>query len=79
MVIVIYMTLSDDGRNIRICRASCEDGIEYLLGRCLTVLMNVSIVLIFISVLDYAWNKYVMEEKMKMTKQEVKDEHKEYE
>ena len=80
VVIVIYMTLSDDGRNIQaLSSLLLEDGIEYLLGRCLTVLLNVSIVLIFISVLDYAWNKYVMEEKMKMTKQEVKDEHKEYE
>ena len=42
------------------------------------LLLNVSLVLIFIAIADFMWNKYVMQEKMKMTRQEVKDEH-EYE
>ncbi|MEE2755913.1 MAG: flagellar biosynthesis protein FlhB [Myxococcota bacterium] len=80
VVTVIYLTLSGDGEYIKaISSLSLEDGIAFLLGRCLDVLLNVSIVLIFIAVIDYAWNRYVMEEKMKMTKQEVKDEHKQYE
>ena len=80
VVIVVYMTVSGDGDYIKaISTLSLFDGVEFLLGRCLAVLFNVSIVLIFIAIADYLWNVYVMEEKMKMTKQEVKDEHKEYE
>ncbi len=80
VVFVIYLTLQDDGELIKsVSRLSLLDGIGFLLGRCLDVLMNVSLVLIFIAIADFAWNKYTMEEKMKMTKQEVKDEHKEYE
>ena len=37
------------------------------------------IVMLFIALADFAWNKYVMEERMKMTKQELKDEFKETE
>jgi flagellar biosynthesis protein FlhB len=80
VVFVIYLTLQDDAELIRsVSRLSLLDGVSFLLGRCLDVLMNVSLVLIVIAIADFAWNKYTMEEKMKMTKQEVKDEHKSYE
>ncbi|MEE2787640.1 MAG: flagellar biosynthesis protein FlhB [Myxococcota bacterium] len=80
VVIVIYMTLSDDGQFIKaISTLGLQAGISYLLDRCMDLLLNVSLVLIFIAIADFMWNKYVMEEKMKMTRQEVKDEHKEYE
>ena len=80
VVLVIYITLNGDGELIKaISSLTLRDGISFLLGRCLDVLLNVSIVLVFISIADYMWQRYVMEEKMKMTKQEVKDEHKEQE
>ena len=80
VVIVIYFTLSGDGKFIQaISTLTLEAGISYLLDRCLDLLLNVSLVLIVIAIADFMWNKYVMEEKMKMTRQEVKDEHKEYE
>ena len=80
VVIVIYMTLSDDGQFIKaISTLGLQAGISYLLDRCMDLLLNVSLVLIFIAIADFMWNKYVMEEKMKMTSEEVKDEHKEYE
>ena len=80
VVFVIYLTVKDDGQLIKaISTLSLTAGLNFLLGRCLDVLLNVSLVLIFIAIADYAWNKYTMEEKMKMSKLEVKDEHKEYE
>ncbi len=80
VAIVIYFTLEGDGELIRaISSLSLQDGITFLLGRCLDVLFNVSLVMIAVAIADYMWNVYVMEEKMKMTKQEVKDEHKEHE
>ncbi len=78
--VVIYITLSGAGEKIRfISTLPLTAGVQFLISRCLEVLLNVAVVLIFIAIADYAWNRYVMEEKMKMTKQEVKDEQKEME
>lgn len=78
--VVIYLTVSGEGPRIgTISTLPLFEGVAYLLGRCLLVVFNVSLVLILVAAADYAWQKYVMEEKMKMTKQEVKDEHKEIE
>lgn len=80
VVLVVYLTLAGEGPRIRaISTLSLYEGISYLLSRCLLVIFNVALVLIAVALADFAWQKYVMEEKMKMTKQEVKDEHKETE
>lgn len=77
---VVYLTVATDSHRIHaLSTLPLGLGIEFLIDRCLAVLVNVSLVLIVIAIADYAWNKYVMEEKMKMTKQEVKDEAKQYE
>jgi flagellar biosynthetic protein FlhB len=50
------------------------------LGRTATlILAKVCAILIFIAAIDFAYTRYEMEEKMKMTKQEVKEEFKEME
>lgn len=78
--VVIYVTLSDEGEKLRaISTLPLMQGLQYLTDRCLAILLNVSLALVAIAAADYAWNHYVMEEKMKMTKQEVKDEQKEME
>lgn len=78
--VVVYLTVSGDGERIRaISTLPLFEGVGFLLNKALLIVFNVSLVLILIAAADYAWNRYVMEEKMKMTKQEVKDEHKEYE
>lgn len=80
VVVVIWVTLEGDGGRIRaISTLPLVEGITYLLERCMLLVFNVSLVLILVAAADYAWQKYVMEEKMKMTRQEVKDEHKEVE
>lgn len=80
VAIVIYLTLSGDGPMIKaIATLPLFQGISFLLGRCLSVVFNVSLVLIIVALADLMWNRYVMEEKMKMSKQEVKDEQKDIE
>jgi flagellar biosynthesis protein FlhB len=44
-----------------------------------TILLKCCLLLIIIAVVDYFFSRYEMEKKMKMTKQEVKQEHKEME
>lgn len=43
------------------------------------VIMNIVLVLIIIAILDYAYQRYDVEKKLKMTKQELKEEHKQME
>jgi len=80
VAVVIWLTLSGDGPRMRaISTLPLVEGVSYLLQRCMLVVFNVSLVLILVAAADYAWQRYVMEEKMKMTQQEVKDEHKDVE
>lgn len=78
--VVIWLTLAGEGDRIKaLSTLPLLQGVQYMLDRCLAVLLNVSLTLIVIAIADYAWNKYVMEEKMKMTRQEVRDEAKDIE
>lgn len=78
--LVVYWTVASDGKRIQAAATlTLPGGIDFIIDRCLDILMNVSIVMLFIALADFAWNKYVMEERMKMTKQELKDEFKETE
>ena len=43
-----------------------------LMERILTLLFNIVLIMIVISVIDYAWQVWMMEQEMKMSKQEVK-------
>ena len=77
---VVWLTLASDQEKIRWLSAMpLLDGIRFVIGKCLDVLLNVALVLITVAAADYMWSRHMLEEKMKMTKQEVKDEHKEYE
>ncbi len=53
--------------------------LSYLAKVSTLILAKVCAILIFLAILDFAYTKYEMEEKMKMTKQEIKEEHKETE
>ena len=78
--VIIYWTVAGDGAEISVLSLlPLTQGVAFLLERCISVLVNVSLILIVVAIADYAWNNYVMEEKMKMTKKEVKDEAKEQE
>lgn len=43
------------------------------------IVMRVALVLAILAILDYAYNRYDHEKKLRMTKQEIKDEHKQME
>ena len=47
------------------------------IGRiCFKILLSTTIVLVFLSVLDYAYQRWEYEKSLRMTKQEIKDEYK---
>jgi len=54
-------------------------GIQYLLDHILAILLSVSLLLILISIGDYLWSRFTIGERMKMSKQEVKQEHEDQE
>ncbi|MFZ4734416.1 MAG: flagellar biosynthesis protein FlhB [Bradymonadia bacterium] len=77
---VIWGTLDGDQDRIRsLATLPLSASMRYLIERSMQMLLNVCLVLIVIAIMDYFWSRYTMEEKMKMTRQELKDEAKEYE
>ena len=80
ILLVVYYTLSGDTAKIsQLSLMPLDQGLSYMFERILMVLFNIVLIMVVIAVIDYAWQIFQMEEKMKMTRQEVKDEHKEYE
>lgn len=74
---ISYLTLWNEKENIMgLSHLPLEQILSYV-GR-ITVLLGlqIALVLIFIAILDYMYQKYEHEKKLKMSKQEVKDEHK---
>ncbi|MCF8024795.1 MAG: flagellar biosynthesis protein FlhB [Desulfobacteraceae bacterium] len=53
--------------------------VAYMADFMFLILLKCCVLLIFIAVIDYLFSRWEMEQKMKMTKQEVKEEHKETE
>jgi flagellar biosynthetic protein FlhB len=77
---VVWATLKDEGPRIRsLSVMPLNAGNAYLIARCLDVLRNVTIVLVAVALGDYLWNRWTLEQRMRMTRQELKDESKEYE
>jgi len=77
ILLVVYYTLNGDAKKIvQLPLMPINAGIAYLMERILTLLFNIVLIMIVIAVVDYAWQVWMMEQEMKMSKQEVKDEHK---
>jgi flagellar biosynthetic protein FlhB len=77
ILLVVYYTLNGDAQKIaQLPLLPLELGLAYMFERILMVFFNIVLIMVIIAVLDYAWQVYTMEQKMKMSKQEVKDEHK---
>lgn len=77
---VIWATIDGDEGKIRsMATVPLPVAMAFVIDKSLKMLLNVCLVLIVISAADYFWNRYALEEKMKMTRQELKDEAKEYE
>jgi flagellar biosynthesis protein FlhB len=77
ILLVVYYTLNGDAAKIaQLPLMPLDQGLAYMFERILQVIFNIVLIMVIIAVIDYAWQIFSMEEKMKMSKQEVKDEHK---
>ncbi|MBU0550980.1 flagellar biosynthesis protein FlhB [Myxococcota bacterium] len=75
--LIVWLTL--EGREVELRSLSTLPllgALRYTLETIMAILLRVALALIIITIADYAWNRYVIEERMKMTKQEVKEESK---
>lgn len=62
-----------------ILNASLESNIAFMLGRIMSIVYKVCLIFVAVAILDFAYQKFDYEQRMKMTKQEVKDEYKQME
>lgn len=77
ILLVVYYTLNGDASKIaQLPLMPLDQGLAYMFERILQVIFNIVLIMVIIAVIDYSWQIFSMEEKMKMSKQEVKDEHK---
>ena len=77
ILMIVYYTLNGDVAKIaQLPLMPLHQGLGYMFERILTVIFNIVLIMVIIAVIDYSWQIFSMEEKMKMSKQEVKDEHK---
>lgn len=58
---------------------SLDDNISFMLDRVMALVYKICLIFVGVAILDYAYQKYDYEKKLKMTKQEVKDEYKQTE
>lgn len=75
--IAIYSCLKDEVYQIQsLMFMDLFQGLLYIGNVCVNLGIKVGIYFILVAVLDYAYTRYSHNKKLKMTKQEVKDEHK---
>ncbi len=77
---IAFKTIQGEFDDALVLTDMTTEQILKFLGRTATLIMaKVSGIMIFLAVLDYGFVRWEMEEKMKMTKQEQKEEHKDTE
>ncbi|MGI6657749.1 MAG: flagellar biosynthesis protein FlhB [Desulfobulbus sp.] len=77
---VAYQTLRNQfGEALLLVDVPVEGTIAYMAKTAVLVMGKVAAVMILLAILDFSYTRWEMEEKMKMTKQEVKEEMKESE
>jgi flagellar biosynthetic protein FlhB len=74
--IVYEVTRTDFERLVQLGDASVADAGRIVCAMVLRALAYGGFALFVLGALDYAWARYHMEKKMRMTKQEIKEEHK---
>lgn len=62
-----------------ILNASMDNNISFMMDRIMSMVYKICILFVGIAAIDYAYQKYDYEKKLKMTKQEIKDEYKQTE
>ncbi|MFO7569281.1 MAG: flagellar biosynthesis protein FlhB [Smithellaceae bacterium] len=74
---VAYLVISSEiGRMMPLADQSIWEILSYIGGVCFKLLLSVTVVLVVLAALDYAYQRYEYEKSLKMTKQEIKDEYK---
>lgn len=77
---VAYMTVKAEfGTIMMLADASIGGILAFTAAASFKIILRVALVLIVLAILDYAYQRYQHEKKLKMTKQEVKEEHKQME
>ncbi len=59
--------------------SSFDENIAFMMGRIMSIVYKICLIFVAVAVLDFAYQKFDYEQKLKMTKQEVKDEYKQTE
>ena len=58
---------------------SLDNNLHFMMDRIMSIVYKICLIFIAVAVLDFAYQKFDYEQKLKMTKQEVKDEYKQTE
>ena len=58
---------------------SLDSNLSFMLDRIMSIVYKICLIFVAVAVLDFAYQKYDYEQKLRMTKQEVKDEYKQTE
>lgn len=59
--------------------ASLDSNIAFMLDRIMSIVYKICLIFVAVAILDFAYQKFDYEQKLRMTKQEVKDEYKQTE
>ena len=74
---VAYIIISDEFNNlIPLADQSIWGIFSYIGGVCFKLLLAMTVILVFLAALDYAYQRWEFEKSIRMTKQEIKDEYK---
>ena len=79
VIIASVVVVTIQGEMDNLLRTSDVDMVSaslYLLRLCFLIIFRIALVLIFLAILDYAYQKFDFEKKLKMTQQEIKEERK---
>lgn len=80
VAVVVWLTLRGKVDQIAaLSQVPVMGGLLLVLKTCLSLLLNTGLALILIAAADFAWNRYLHEEKLKMSKHDIKEEMKEQE
>lgn len=83
-VIVIMWVIYTSVRDLMVVtpdmlNASLSSNLSFMLDRVMAIVYKICLIFVAVAILDFAYQKYDYEKKLRMTKQEIKDEYKQTE
>ena len=77
---VAYITVKGEfGKFLGLCDTSTGAILMFMMALAFKVILRIALMLLVLAILDYAYQRYEHEKGLKMTKQEIKEEHKQAE